>query len=1004
MRKNIFVLLLSILAFQICLAAPRSYKQARAIALQKAAALGVVNPKASLSKQSPGGAEETDGKAFYLFNNGGNKGFVIVSGDDRLPEVIGYATSGTMAEDNMPIQLKSLLDAFEKQYGEMAGDDTRLESAMAERMALAESSAAAKVSVSPLLGDIMWDQSEPFYNMCPISEGRHCATGCVATAMAQVIRYYRYPTQLKNNIPSYTSKSGFTSSEITASSTTYDYDKMLGQYVSGNYSDEQASAVATLMLHCGCAVQMEYGVAGSYAITSSTSHVLGAYFAYDKSTLAFVDRCDYSLEEWCSIIDHELSHNRPIIYEGRTLSNEGHAFVCDGANGDGFYHINWGWSGSGNGYFDISLLNPFDAESTTGAGGYNIGMGMTIGIKPSTQTGTAPIAKAKGLDAYVKSVDMENRTVNVDVYNMSYNDFTGWVALAVKEGTGHKLISGKTTSLKFSAQAINGAFNINSSSLTFNHSFPVGTTKVYMVYGSGETVIDECGGKYGKPHFYVTSDGTTTTSSLTGYSLSATLSSDKTIYNGINNGLTLKVTNSGVEEYLNNAKVYISSKDTKPDEASITLYLAVPANGGTTTRVLTVNPSEQGYLYVWVDDGNGNSLITAQKFTVEANSDPVLTLVAVESNATADRYETNNAFIKIGSAKYRVKAPKTFDESATFTFKMENTGGATNCSVLMQLEGFDGKGQIVQKMVTERIEKNETKTFTITATPKEVGSRYIICVFCILDGKLYTSPTCSESLKELSVLSIDPEGVIITHDKNYSAVYVPKTTSHATNLGNNSTYWATYSNQTADTELGVETGRELTLYNVTVSNGQMALTPRTGDYAYKVAKGEAVLMKTDGENVKVEEIGTENSLAIQGSNDLKATPAENTSIQATDGKIFYRLTYSNMNSKKDLGFYKAVATVGGTKHTDGSWINATPNKGYLDISKTAATGVNASSPTRGFIFDGDDTTTAIDDISVTDGDMGGDNGNEPLFNLQGQKVKNVGKGVYVKKNKKVIIK
>ena len=1004
MRKNIFVLLLSILAFQICLAAPRSYKQARAIALQKAAALGVVNPKASLSKQSPGGAEETDGKAFYLFNNGGNKGFVIVSGDDRLPEVIGYATSGTMAEDNMPIQLKSLLDAFEKQYGEMAGDDTRLESAMAERMALAESSAAAKVTVTPLLGNIEWDQGTPYNKLCPTFTNGQAVTGCVATAMAQVIRYYRYPTQLKNNIPSYTSKSGFTSSEITASSTTYDYDKMLGQYVSGNYSDEQASAVATLMLHCGCAVQMEYGVAGSYAITSSTSHVLGAYFGYDKSTLAFVDRCDYSLEEWCSIIDHELSNNRPIIYEGRTLSNAGHAFVCDGANGDGFYHINWGWSGSGNGYFDISLLNPFDAESTTGAGGYNIGMGMTIGIKPSTEEGTAPIAKAKGLNAHVKSVDMENRTVNVDVYNMSYNDFTGWVALAVKEGTGHKLISGKTTSLKFSAQAINGAFNINSSSLTFNHSFPVGTTKVYMVYGSGETVIDECGGKYGKPHFYVTSDGTTTTSSLTGYSLSATLSSDITIYNGINNDLTLKVTNSGVEEYLNNAKVYISSTDTKPDEASITLYLAVPANGGTTTRVLTVNPSEQGDLYVWVDDGNGNSLITAQKFTVEANSDPVLTLVAVESNATADRYETNNAFIKNGSEKYRVKAPKTFDESATFTFKMENTGGATNCSVLMQLEGFDGEGQIVQKMVTERIEKNETKTFTITATPEEVGSRYIICVFYILDGDIYTSPKCSESLEELSVLSIYPKGVIIKLKKNFSAVYVPKTTSHATNLGNNSTYWATYSNQTADTELGVETGRELTLYNVTVSNGQMALTPRTGDYAYKVAKGEAVLMKTDGENVKVEEIGTENGLAIQGSNDLKATPAENTSIQATDGKIFYRLTYSNMDSKKDLGFYKAVATVGGTKHTDGSWINATPNKGYLDISKTAATGVNASSPTRGFIFDGDDTTTAIDDISVTDGDMGGDNGNEPLFNLQGQKVKNVGKGVYVKKNKKVIIK
>ncbi len=1004
MRKNIFVLLLSILAFQICLAAPRSYKQARAIALQKAAALGVVNPKASLSKQSPGGAEETDGKAFYLFNNGGNKGFVIVSGDDRLPEVIGYATSGTMAEDNMPIQLKSLLDAFEKQYGEMAGDDTRLESAMAERMALAESSAAANVSVMPLLGDIEWDQGTPYNNLCPTFTNGQAVTGCVATAMAQVIRYYRYPTQLQNNIPSYTSKSGFTSSEITASSTTYDYNKMLGQYVSGNYSDEQASAVATLMLHCGCAVQMEYGVAGSYAITSSTSHVLGAYFAYDKSTLAFVDRCDYSLEEWCSIIDHELSHNRPIIYEGRTLSNEGHAFVCDGANGDGFYHINWGWSGSGNGYFDISLLNPFDAESTTGAGGHNIGMGMTIGIKPSTEEGTAPIAKAKGLNAHVKSVDMENSTVNVDVYNMSYNDFTGWVALAVKEGTGHKLISGKTTFLKFSAQAINGAFNINSSSLTFNHSFPVGTTKVYMVYGSGETVIDECGGKYGKPHFYVTSDGTTAQIS-NGYSLSATLSNEATIYNGMNNNLSLTVTNNGVQEYLDIVKVYVSSTETKPEEASSTLYLAVPANGGTATRDVTVCPTEAGNMYVWVDDVYRNSLLSAKQFTVAQKTAPVLTLVSVETNAVADLYETNRAYINDKGTSYYVKAPKTYDDVATFTFTVKNTGGTAECQWKMLCYDINLEvNTAISKVETRRIEAGATETFTISASPNTIGKRFIMGSIEVKINDKFVAPNSSETLSQLILYKIDNENSYFSLPKNCFAVYVPETTPLTTYTDNGSTYWATYSNQTADTELGVETGRELTLYNVTVSNGQMALTPRTGDYAYKVAKGEAVLMKTDGENVKVEEIGTKNGLAIQGSNDLKATPAENKSIQATDGKIFYRLTYSNMDSKKDLGFYKAVATVGGTTHTDGSWINATPNKGYLYISKTAATGVNASSPTRGFIFDGDDTTTAIDDISVTDGDMGGDNGNEPLFNLQGQKVKNVGKGVYVKKNKKVIIK
>ena len=265
----------------------------------------------------------------------------------------------------------------------------------------------------------------------------------------------------------------------------------------------------------------------------------------------------------------------------------------------------------------------------------------------------------------------------------------------------------------------------------------------------------------------------------------------------------------------------------------------------------------------------------------------------------------------------------------------------------------------------------------------------------------WTNPTKSTSLESFKIESIEPAGWIFSQT-NGSAVYVPETTEHNTNLGNNSTYWATYSNRAADTELGVETGRELTLYNVTVENGQMTLAPRTGDYAYKVAKGEAVLVKTDGASVKVDDIGTENGLTIQSGNNLKATPAEAQSIKAGEDNVFYRLTYSNMTSKTDLGFYKAVATVGGVQHTDGSWINATPNKGYLDITKAAATQSLSMSPVKGFVIDGDDNTTAIDDIFDTDIDK--DEDNSPLYNLQGQQVKNVGKGVFIKKNKKVIIK
>lgn len=1006
MRKNILLLVFCVLAVQIGFAAPRSFKEARTIALRKAVSLGVVNPNASLSKQSPGGPEDAEDKAYYMFDNGGGRGFVIVSGDDRLPEVIGYATQGALLENDMPIQLKSLLDAFEKEYGKLVGDDTRMERATAERKALAQSFLAANVNVAPLLGDIQWGQSTPFNDLCPTSGGSRCLTGCIATAMAQVIGYYKYPVRLQEDIPAYTK--GLSLSAIPVSSAqSYDYSNMLGSY--NSYSDTEASAVATLMYHCGCAVQMEYGISESSAIGNSVHYVLGKYFGYDTTTLAYVRRNDYSLEDWCEIIDHELSNQRPVIYDGRTLSDAGHAFVCDGADGNGFYHINWGWNGSYNGYFDISLLNHFYAEDTTGLGEYNNENGMTIGIRPAGSGTSVPLAQGKDLNAGIVSASLttstrENTTGNfivtadIKVCNYTFENFSGWVALAVDNGSGYELISSQTN-VSLDAVTIQGNFIYASFRQSFEYCFPSGTTKVYVVCGSGESEASACGAYDGNPYFYVTA--TETTAELSnGYSLTATLTTDDTIYKGMDNDLTLTVTNSGLSEYLDNVKIYTSSTETKPSSATSTMTLTVPANGGISTRKVTINPSESGDLYVWVYDASGNALIAAKQFTVQANDDPILTLESVESNAQADRYETKDAYIKSGSTMYLVKAPKTFDGSATFTFKMKNSGGATTCKALLLCEGYDGNGNIVQKMISKRIDSGQTETFSITVSPQDIGSRFAYCQIQIFTNDGWDYPDKSASLQPLDIFTIDPGWVFrLTYS---SAVYVPETTEHNTNLGNNSTYWATYSNQAADTELGVETGRELTLYNVTVNNGQMTLEPRTGDYAYKVAKGEAVLVKTDGESVKVDDIGTENGLTIQGGNDLKATPAVAESIPAAEDNVFYRLTYSNKTKQTDLGFYKAVATVGDVRYTDGSWINATPNKGYLDITRTAATPSLTKSPVKGFVIGGDDNTTAIDDI--IDISIDKDEDNSPLYNLQGQQVKIVGKGVFIKKNKKVIIK
>lgn len=1016
MKRFGLLLLLTVLAFHMGFAAPRSYNQARAIALQKAASLGINNPRAALSKQSPKDTEEQEGKAYYLFDNGNNRGFVIVSGDDKLPEVIGYATSGSLSEQEMPVQLKSLLKAFEKQYKEMAGDDARLESAMAERNSLAESSAAANVTVSPLLGDIAWDQGTPYNNQCPTFTNGQALTGCVATAMAQVIRYYQFPTQLQHDIPSYTSKSGFTSSAITASSTTYDYDKMLGQYVSGNYSDEQANAVATLMYHCGCAVQMKYGVDGSVAITRSTAHVLGAYFGYDTSTLSFVDRDDYSLAEWCSIIDHELTNNRPIIYDGHTLSNEGHAFVCDGANGNGFYHINWGWGGDCNGYFDISLLNPDEPESTTGAGEFNNGMGMTIGIKPSTQAGTAPIAKAKDIYASFNSVSLASSdgsntgelSVNTsfNIYNLSYSVFNGWVALAVEDNSGYKLVSNKISISKFTPFSIQGTYFYRVCSSNFNYNFPNGTTKVFVVYGNGEDIKSVCGGYKGKPDFYVTADGTSARIS-NGYSLSAALSTEATIYYGMNNNLSLTVTNNGVQEYLDIVKVYVSSTETKPEEASSTLYLAVPANGGTATRDVTVWPAEAGNMYVWVDDVDGNSLLSAKQFTVAQNTAPVLALVSVETNAVADLYETNRAYLNYEGTNYYVKAPKTYDDEATFTFKVKNTGVTAECQWRMLC--YDINHEVttsISKEETRRIEAGATETFTISASPNTIGKRFIKGSIEVKINDEFVAPNCSETLSQLILYTIDNEPPFILNG-NCSAVYVPETTPLTTYTDNGSTYWATYSCQSSDTEIGVPTGRSMTLYNSTVSGGHLTLTPRTGDYAHKVAKGEAVLIKTDGESVKVDNLGGPAiSLSADTGNELIATGDTEEILTAEVGYLFYRLAYNNSESKTGLGFYLSVVNDGSTTTKDGSRIRTTPGKGYLKVAQLAATEGSTSSPASAFLLGGGDgdNPTDIECITVTEDNTSEDSADERVFNLQGQRVKNPVKGIYIKNNKKVVIK
>ncbi|MGM9686315.1 MAG: hypothetical protein ACI3YI_08860 [Bacteroidaceae bacterium] len=224
---------------------------------------------------------------------------------------------------------------------------------------------------------------------------------------------------------------------------------------------------------------------------------------------------------------------------------------------------------------------------------------------------------------------------------------------------------------------------------------------------------------------------------------------------------------------------------------------------------------------------------------------------------------------------------------------------------------------------------------------------------------------------------------------------------------NNDTYWATFSNQNSDATLSVPSARNLNVYNATVSSGTMTLKKRTD---YQVAKGEGVLLKTDGEyvNVKENEVYTLTPVDY-AHNNLVATPSTAETITADEGYTLYRLTYNNVSTQDKLGFYFSLVKDENDKVDEtslGKKLKATPGKAYLKVSTEAATTPATAALARSFVFPGDDETTGIGEI-VIEGDAGisgSANANDRIYNLQGQQISAPVKGIYIKNNKKVIIK
>ena len=320
--------------------------------------------------------------AVFVFNST-DEGFVLVSAEDNARAVLGYSDEGTFDANNIPENMQFWLKMYaDEMRREAKGDEAkgkvnrrevikhpknqqifrgpRWRKVKGERR---EAEEEAYPTIAPLLGETIWGQGEPFNNMCPQIGNERAVTGCVATALSQIMYIHKYPTKGIGSHSYKTETEGLTVS-ANFGNTTYDWANMIPNY-KDSYTTTQANAVATLIHHVGVAADMDYTVDGSGAVSSIALVGLTNYFGYDKAINVLPK--DFLKEETTlQTIASDLQAGRPVYISGSTVNQEGHAFVCDGMQSDGYLHINWGWNGMADGYFAISALAP-EVQGTGGS-------------------------------------------------------------------------------------------------------------------------------------------------------------------------------------------------------------------------------------------------------------------------------------------------------------------------------------------------------------------------------------------------------------------------------------------------------------------------------------------------------------------------------------------------------------------------------------------------------------------------------------------------------------
>ena len=294
-------------------------------------------------------AASTDNAPYYIFNSTDGNGFVIISGDDRTDEVLGYSDSGQIDLDNMPDGLAFMLGRYQE---EMTMID-QLEPADIQQTAIRRVMSQARVPVAPLIKNF-WGHMAPFNKFNPKVNDTTCVVSCGAVAVSELMGYHKYP---ENSLP----VSGYTTPTRQLvledlPSIPFDWANMLNMYKKVSYTSAEGTAVGWLMRYVGQTLNTDFNATTSSVDVSKIPLLLRKY-GYHAS--------DYwystwkTMNEWEDLLYWQVSKGWPVLISGFSTGKSGHVFLCDGYDEDDYFHIDWGWEGSSKGYFKLTLLSPY---------------------------------------------------------------------------------------------------------------------------------------------------------------------------------------------------------------------------------------------------------------------------------------------------------------------------------------------------------------------------------------------------------------------------------------------------------------------------------------------------------------------------------------------------------------------------------------------------------------------------------------------------------------------